>query len=215
MSEVLEFIRHIINPEWILGQPGAFWLLLFVIFAETGLFVGFFLPGDSLLFVTGMVLSRSNIHVWDDISFSVLPVILCVIAMGIIGNYVGYWFGYKSGPALFKKQDSLLFKQKHLSSAKQFYDERGAMVIIMARFLPIVRTFSPIVAGIVQMEWSLFSMYNITGCIAWVASLILSGYFLGTQFPSLGDHLDLIVICIILITTLPVIIGYLTQRTKA
>jgi len=214
MSEFLEFVRHIINPEWILSQPGAFWLLLFIIFAETGLFVGFFLPGDSLLFVTGMVLSRNDIHVWDDLSFSVIPVILFVVLMGILGNFVGYWFGYKSGHSLFKREDSFLFKKKHLQSAKNFYDEKGAMMIIMARFLPIIRTFSPIVAGIVQMNWQLFTTYNVVGCIAWVSSMVLSGYFLGMKFPSLSDHLDLIVIFIILITTLPVVIGYLKHRVK-
>jgi membrane-associated protein len=210
MSELFEFLRHLINPEWILTH-GGLWLLLLIVFAETGLFVGFFLPGDSLLFVTGMVLSRTH----DISGLSLIPIMLLVSACGIAGNYAGYWFGKKSGPLLFNKKDTFFFKQRYLHAAKKFYDKHGGMAIVFARFLPFIRTFAPIVAGIVLMDYRKFSFFNLIGCVAWVFSMILSGYFLGRAFPALAKHLDLIVIGIILLSVIPVIITYLRNRVKS
>ncbi|MCO4291283.1 VTT domain-containing protein [Solitalea sp. MAHUQ-68] len=214
MQEILEFFKHIIDPNWILAQPFAFWLLLFVIFAETGLFIGFFLPGDSLLFITGLHLAEYPMNVFNNVEIGVAAVTITVIIAGILGNTVGYWFGLKAGPSLFKKKDTFFFKQKHLHAAKEFYEKRGAGMIVLARFLPIIRTFAPIVAGIVQMDSKKFVFYNILGCIGWVASMVLGGYFLGQAFPWLRNHLELIVIGLVVITTTPVIIGYLKTRTK-
>lgn len=204
MHEVLELSKHIINPQWIF-EHGGLWLLLFVIFAETGLFVGFFFPGDSLLFVTGMSLSAKPIMLSNGMAIKVWLVILLVIVAGVLGNIVGYWFGAKSGPLLFNKKESLLFKPKHLQAAKDFYEKRGAMAIVFARFLPFLRTFAPIVAGIVKMDRKKFLVYNVFGCIAWVSAMILLGYFLGQQFPGLEKHLDKIVIGIVLVTTAPIL----------
>ncbi|MNE02975.1 Inner membrane protein YqjA [compost metagenome] len=214
MQEIIEFFQHIMNPSWILSQPIAFWLLLFIVFAETGLFVGFFLPGDSLLFITGMHLAKHPMRVMDGLEVGVAVVVLGVILAGVIGNTVGYWFGRKTGPTLFKKKDTFFFKQKHLQAAKDFYEKKGAGMIVIARFLPIIRTFAPIVAGIVQMDSKKFALYNILGCIAWVVSMILGGYFLGMMFPWLGDHLEFIVIGIVVITTVPVVLGYLKSRAS-
>jgi membrane-associated protein len=213
MLEAFEFFRHIINPQWIFDN-GGIWLLLIVVFAETGLFVGFFFPGDSLLFITGLSLANKGIAVYGDTSIGVVPVIILLIIAGILGNSVGYWFGKKSGPMLFNRKDSFFFKQKHLTKAKEFYDNNGAMAIIFARFLPFIRTFAPIVAGIVSMDKKRFTLYNIVGCIAWVTIMILAGYFLGQQFPVLRDHLELIVIVIIVITTAPVLIKFLGGKSS-
>lgn len=209
MDQAWELIRHLINPQWIL-EHGGLWLLLFIIFAETGLFIGFFFPGDSLLFVTGMTLSINNhisgLNVWE--------VILLVILAGILGNFVGYWFGEKSGPLLFKREDSLLFKKKHLVAAHEFYEKYGGGAIIFARFLPFIRTFAPIVAGIVKMKFRKFSFFNVVGCIAWVSAMILAGYFLGKAIPGLQDHLALIVLGIVVITTAPVLIKVFFGKKK-
>ncbi len=209
MDQAWELFKHLINPQWIL-EHGGLWLLLFIIFAETGLFIGFFFPGDSLLFVTGMTLSINN-HISG---FNVWEIVVMVIVAGILGNYAGFWFGKKSGPLLFKREDSLLFKKKHLQAAHAFYEKYGGGAIVFARFLPFIRTFAPIVAGIVRMEYKKFSLYNILGCVAWVTIMILAGYFLGKAIPGLQEHLELIVLGIILITTAPVLIKFLTGRKK-
>jgi|SRR5690625_3507312 len=209
MENAWEFIQHLINPQWILDH-GGLWLLIIIIFAETGLFLGFFLPGDSLLFVTGMTLSVNNhisgLNVWE--------VVIFLIIAGILGNFTGYWFGKKSGPLLFKKEDSLLFKKKHLLAANDFYEKYGGSAIALARFLPFIRTFAPIVAGIVKMDLKKFSIFNIVGCIAWVAIMVLSGYYLGKSIPGLGDHLFIIVVVMVIITTAPVLIKILFGKIK-
>ncbi len=194
----------ILNPQWYI-EIGGLYMLLFVIFAETGLFVGFFLPGDSLLFVAGIYveeLAAEFFHV------PYLVIMLLIALAGILGNFVGYWFGKKSGPMLYKKEDSFFFKKKHLESAKHFYEKNGALTIIAARFIPIIRTFVPIVAGMVKMDHKKFTLYNIIGSIAWVFSMMLAGLFLSKQFPWIKDRLEIIVIAIILVTTLPVIIKF-------
>jgi membrane-associated protein len=204
---------QLLQPQWYI-ENGGLWFIVFAIFAETGLFAGFFLPGDSLLFVTGIFsddLVRNGLGVDMHSSFLNLLVLGIVIALaGIIGNYVGFWFGKKSGPFLFERKDTFFFKKKYLFQAKDFYDKHGGAAIIMARFLPIVRTFAPIVAGIVDMDKKKFSYYNIVGSIAWVFSMLFAGHYLQKLFESqfnfdLKKHLEVIVIGIVLITTAPVI----------
>ncbi len=192
--------------EWVI-QNGGIYILLLIIFAETGLFVGFFLPGDSLLFAAGIVLGRLA----DEFIVSSIPmVILTVILASVIGNIVGYWFGKKAGPLLYDRKETWLFRKKHLMRAREFYEEYGKATIFLAKFLPIIRTFAPIVAGVVKMDRGVFIFYNIIGSIAWVCSMMLGGYFLEewvkSQFGfSLLDYIELITIGIILVTTLPVI----------
>ncbi|RAI99764.1 membrane-associated protein [Chitinophaga skermanii] len=210
MDQFLEFLKHLINPKWII-EHGGLYLLLFIIFAETGLFVGFFLPGDSLLFVAG-IYSELLCESFFNIPFFVLMSLIALA--GIIGNLVGYWFGKKSGPMLFRKKDTLLFKKKHLQQAHDFYEKYGGGAIFIARFLPIVRTFAPIIAGIVQMDRKKFMFYNIIGSITWVFSLMLAGHYLDKIFPNLKEHLELIIIVIILITTLPVLIKIFFGKPK-
>ncbi|TAN15691.1 MAG: DedA family protein [Chitinophagaceae bacterium] len=209
MDQAWDLIKQLINPQWILDH-GGLWLLLIIVFAETGLFVGFFFPGDSLLFVTGMALSVNN-HVSG---FPVWVVVLMVSLAGILGNYAGYWFGKKSGPLLFSRKDSLLFKKRHLITAHEFYEKHGGGAIVFARFLPFIRTFAPIVAGIVVMDFKKFSIFNIIGSVAWVCLMILSGYFLGRSIPGLKDHLDLIIIVLVIVTTGPVLFKIFFGKKK-
>lgn len=192
---------------------GGLYLVAFIIFAETGLFVGFFLPGDSLLFVTGLMIANSQSPFANDFANLVYWIALISTA-GIIGNAVGYWFGRKTGPVLFEKRDTLLFKRKHVMQAKEFYDKRGGSAIILARFLPIVRTFAPIVAGIVTMDRKKFFLFNILGCVAWVTSMTLSGYFLGEN-EWVKHNFEKIVIGLIVVTTAPVLFKMFFGKKKS
>jgi membrane-associated protein len=191
---------------WILNNGGLFFLL-FIVFAETGLFVGFFLPGDSLLFTAGIYL-RKHPESFYDLHYSV--VVILIIIASVLGNMVGYWFGRKAGPVLYNRKESWYFKRKHLNKAHDFYEQYGKGTIFLAKFLPIIRTFAPIVAGIVKMERGQFMFYNIIGSIAWVVSMVLGGYFIevwvNKQFGfSLTDYIEVIAVGIILITTLPIL----------
>jgi len=191
---------------------GGLWLLLLIIFAETGLFVGFFFPGDSLLFVAGIysheLVEKFTTHhpLLDLLLLSAM-----IVIAGVLGNSLGYFFGKKIGPAMFSWQDRFLFKKKYLIQANDFYEKNGGAAIIYARFVPIVRTFAPIVAGIVNMDKKKFTYYNIIGCVAWVMSMIFGGHYLQRFFEvkfhfNLKKHLELIVLGIVLITTVPILI---------
>ncbi|MFN8246944.1 MAG: VTT domain-containing protein [Ferruginibacter sp.] len=213
---------QLLQPQWYI-ENGGLWFILFAVFAETGLFAGFFLPGDSLLFVTGIYsddLIKTGLGIDLNSSFMHLLLLGAFISLaGIIGNYVGYWFGRKSGPFLFERKDTFFFKKKYLYQEKDFYDKHGGGAIVLARFLPIVRTFAPIIAGIVQMEKKKFSFFNIVGCIAWVFTMLFAGHYLQQIILShygfdLKDHLEVIVIGIVLVTTAPVIIKLVTGRKK-
>jgi membrane-associated protein len=213
---------QLLQPQWYI-ENGGLWFIVFAVFAETGLFAGFFLPGDSLLFVTGIYsndLVSKGLGITSLGSFTNLLVLGIVIsAAGIIGNYVGYWFGRKSGPFLFERKDTFFFKKKYLLQAKDFYDKHGGGAIVMARFLPIVRTFAPIVAGIVSMDSKKFAFYNIVGSIAWVFSMLIAGHYLQALILKyfdfdLKDHLEVIVIGIVLLTTAPVLIKLFFGKKK-
>lgn len=205
--------KELLNPLFYI-RNGGLWIVLFIVFAETGLMIGFFLPGDSLLFVAG-IYSKSLIDsVYpggtgsDLVDLTILA--LLVSFCGIVGNMVGYWFGKKSGPFLFTRKDTFLFKKKHLLRAKEFYDKHGGQAIVFARFLPIVRTFAPIIGGIVSMDRKKFMYYNILGCISWVVTMLFAGHYLDKLFIrnfgfDLKQHLELIVLGIVLVTTLPVL----------
>jgi len=198
------FVQQFI--EWIINNGGLYVLLL-VVFAETGLFVGFLFPGDSLLFAAGIYMNDLSKEFFD-VHWSIIMIMVMIAS--VVGNMVGYWFGKKTGPILFERRDTWLFKKKHLVRAKDFYDHYGKGTIFVAKFLPIIRTFAPIVAGIVKMDRAHFMFYNIIGSISWVASMMMGGYFLQSWVErrfgySLKDHIEMIAIIIIVITTLPVI----------
>jgi len=198
------FIQQFI--EWIIHNGGLYFML-FIIFAETGLFVGFFLPGDSLLFAAGIYMEDLSKEFFG---LHWIFIIVLVTIASVLGNFAGYWFGKKAGPLLFERRDTWIFKKKHLLRAKDFYERYGKATIFLAKFLPIIRTFAPIVAGIVKMNRATFMFYNVVGSICWVTSMMLGGYFLQawveTKFGySLKDHIETITIVIILVTTLPVL----------
>lgn len=201
---------------------GGLWLILFIIFAETGLFAGFFLPGDSLLFVAGIYNAELVESVFPFIHNEYIQLLilwLLISVAGIIGNSVGYWFGRKVGPAMYNWKDNFIFKQKYLHEAQEFYKKHGGGAIVFARFLPIVRTFAPIVAGIVHMDKKKFTYYNVVGCFMWVLSMLVAGHFLQkwiyAQFNfDLKEHLEIIVIGIILVTTAPVLIKLFFSKKK-
>lgn len=221
--EFLEItFKDLLNPEFYIVN-GGLWLFLFIVFAETGLFAGFFLPGDSLLFVGGIYsneLMTKGLGIDLNSEFLHLIIIsLLVIIAGVLGNATGYWFGRKSGPALYKRKDTFFFKKKYLEQAHDFYEKNGAGTIVIARFLPIIRTFAPIVAGIVQMDKKKFTYYNIVGCAAWAFTMLFAGHYLYIiileKFNfNLKDHLEIIVLCIILVTTAPVIYKLFFAKKK-
>ena len=212
MESILELFKHLTNADWI-TQHGGLYLVALIVFAETGLFVGFFLPGDSLLFVTGLIIAQSA-SPFDAAALNLPYWIVLITLAGIIGNIVGYWFGKKTGPILFERKDTWLFKRKYLIQAKDFYEKKGGSAIILARFIPIVRTFAPIVAGVVHMDRKKFLLYNIIGSLAWVLSMTITGYCLGENEWVKGN-LEKIVIGLILVTTLPVLYKMLFAKKRA
>lgn len=207
MHEIITLLKTLLaDPDALMKfiiDHGGLYIVMFIIFAETGLFVGFFLPGDSLLFITGIIIANSAAPFGNEFVNLIYWMSLISIS-AIVGNMVGFWFGQKSGHLWFEKKDTLLFKQKHLKQAHDFYEKNGGLAIIMGRFLPIVRTFAPLVAGIVKMTRKKFVSYSIIGAFAWVVSMTMAGYLLGRN-EFVKKHIDKIVIVIILVTTLPVI----------
>ncbi|HEY4629097.1 MAG TPA: VTT domain-containing protein [Flavobacterium sp.] len=215
---------QLLNPEFYInlqigGVQIGLYIVLFIIFAETGLFAGFFLPGDSLLFLAGIYskdLIENMITIESDF-INVTLLSLLVAAAGIVGNTVGYWFGAKSGYYLFKKEDTFWFKKKYLLQSKDFFEKYGGKAIIFARFLPIFRTFAPIVAGIVSMDKSKFMFFNVLSSFLWSFILIFSGHYLYGIFLDkfgidLKEHIEYIIIIIVLITTVPVLFKLLKKR---
>ncbi|SEM40854.1 membrane-associated protein [Chryseobacterium taichungense] len=213
--------KDLLNPEFYI-KLGGFWLILFIIFAETGLFVGFFLPGDSLLFVSGIYsidIIRETFGSTGSDFLDTFILASSVAFAAIVGNEVGYYFGRKAGSTLYKKQDTWLFKKKYLYQAHDFFEKNGALAIIMARFLPVVRTFTPIVAGIVKMDKKAFLRDNIIGAVLWSFLLIFAGHYLDKLFIDqfgidLKKKLELIIIVIVLITTVPVILKFLFGKKE-
>lgn len=212
---------QLLQPQFYI-EHGGLWLILFVIFAETGLFAGFFLPGDSLLFVAGIYsanLANEIVSSGNEL-IDLLVLLIMISTAGILGNSLGYWFGNKVGPAMYNWKENILFKRHYLEQAHDFYEKHGAGAIIAARFIPIVRTFAPIIAGIVKMDKSRFFLFNVIGSVAWVFSMLVGGHYLQkwilSQFGfDLRDHLEIIVLGIVLITTAPVIIKLIFNKKKS
>ncbi len=207
---------QLLNPEFYIllefgGIKIGLLVVLFIVFAETGLLAGFFLPGDSLLFLAGIYSETlmQQISLGNDF-LNVTVFALMVSIMGIFGNMAGYWFGAKSGTYLYNRKDSFLFKKKYLYQAKEFFEKYGNRAIVFARFLPIVRTFAPVIAGIVSMDKKKFMFYNIVGSFLWSYSMIFSGHYLHALFLSkfgidLKHYIEFIVIGIVAFTTFPVL----------
>lgn len=206
MQQFWNNLHHLVDPEKLLKE-GGFYVVVFVIFAETGLFFGFFLPGDYLLFLAGMFVATGKLDV------NIYTLVAALIVAAVSGNFVGYWFGKKTGPVLHTRKDSFFFKKKFLKSAETYYKKQGAFALIMGRFVPIVRTFAPIVAGLIKMDFRKFVLYNIAGAFIWICSLTLLGYFLGKKFATqIEEYLGYIILGFIVITTIPLVITFVKNK---
>jgi membrane-associated protein len=197
-----------LNPQWLITTFGLIGILALV-FAESGLLIGFFLPGDSLLFTAGLLIAQGTyLHV--PLWLACLLVSLAAVA----GDQVGYLFGRRFGPAIFRRPDSRLFKQENLTRAAGFFERYGARSIVLARFVPVVRTFTPIVAGATRMHYRTFILFNLIGGVLWGCSVTILGYFLG-QVPFVRSNIELILVGIVLISVVPIGIEFLRSRRRS
>ena len=203
MELIRSFFENIYNVERLIEIGGLLGMFI-VVYAETGLLIGFFLPGDSLLVTAGVFAARGDLDiVWLNLSLMVAA---------IVGDATGYWIGYRAGMAIYNRPDSFFFRRKHLIAAHEFYEKHGGKTIIIARFMPIIRTFAPVVAGAGTMSYRRFASYNVVGGIGWVASMTLTGYFLGRSVPDIDRHIHIVIAIVIFLSLLPGIITYLRER---
>lgn len=212
MDVIIESLGHFTDPDWIM-QNGGLYLVLLIIFIETGIVFGFFLPGDPILFLSGMIIAGANeaLHPFQSEVWNLFFWMLLFIIAAISGNFLGYWFGKKFNKTLYTRKDSWLFKRRYIDSAHQFYQKRGGAAIVLARFLPIVRTFAPVVGGMVKMEYRAFVFYNVLGASIWVISITSLGFILG-ESPWVQRNLEWVIIGLVVLVTLPVIIKVLTGK---
>ncbi|MFF7257831.1 DedA family protein [Streptomyces microflavus] len=195
-----------LDPDYLLntfGLPG----LLLIVFAESGLLIGFFLPGDSLLFTTGLLVTTGQLK------YPLWLVCTLVAVAAIVGDQVGYLFGRKVGPALFKRPDSRLFKQENVEKAHEFFEKHGPKSLVLARFVPIVRTFTPIIAGVSRMNYRSFITYNIVGAILWGVGVTVLGAMLG-KIDFVHENIEMILILIVLISVVPIVVEVLRARSQ-
>lgn len=210
---MFESIRHLLHylfdVEGLIraAGPNVPWVVSLIVFVETGFFVGFFLPGDSLL-VTAGVFSAAGVV---PLKWLLLPVMLCAI----VGDQIGYWIGRGAGAALYRREDSLFFKKRHLRRAHDFYQKYGGKTVIMARFVPIIRTFCPPVAGAAGMSYTTYLLFDICGGILWVGTMILGGYFLGRSIPNISQKIHYVILVVIFLSLLPVMISLWNARRAA
>jgi membrane-associated protein len=191
-----------LNPQVFLENPAlAPWVVLLVcgiIFAETGLLIGFFLPGDSMLFTAGLLVAT------DTIKFNIWLFAALIIVSAVLGNQAGYLIGSKAGPAIFNRPDSRLFKRENVESAHNFFEKHGGKALILARFVPIIRTFVPVIVGVARMDKRRFFLFNVIGAVLWGGGVTLLGYLLGDKVPWVKDNLDIIFIVIVLVSVIPI-----------
>jgi len=185
---------------------GGYGVLIAIVFTETGLLVGFFLPGDSLLITAGLVAATGTLNIWW------MNGLLAVAA--IAGDSVGYAIGWRAGPRLFTRPQSLLFNPRHIERTRAFYARHGAKTIVIARFVPIIRTFAPVVAGVGQMEYRRFLLYNVVGGVGWVTSMTWAGYLLGQAVPNISDHIHIVVGVVIVLSVIPIVVEVVRERRR-
>ncbi len=196
-----EFLKQLTDPNSII-EYGGLWLLLFVIFAETGLLVGFFLPGDNLILLAGILCKARP----DLIHINYLGLVSLMTSAAVLGNITGYWFGRYAGDRLYSRKDSWFFKKRHLEATRVYYDKYGGNVtLILARFLPVIRTFAPVISGVLRIDFFQFMLFNVVGALAWILSLTSIGYFLVQVFPQITDYMGYVFIALIIVTALPII----------
>lgn len=210
--EIFDFLKNILDPDWIMSNGGLY-LVLLILFIETGMFFGFFLPGDPLLFIAGMVIASAEevSYPFANDVYNLLYWIVLFLIATVAGYFLGYGFGQKFGDVLQSKKDTWLFKRKYIVTAHEFYEKKGGFAIGIARFLPIVRTFAPIVGGMVKMDIKRFTAYNIVGAILWVGGITSLGFVLGEN-PWVNRNLEYVIIGLVLIVTLPVIIKLISKK---
>jgi membrane-associated protein len=206
IDTLLQFLRAVHDVEGIIRWGGML-MLVAIVFAETGLMVGFFLPGDSLLVTAGVFAAAGHLDI--------TTLLLAVSAAAVIGDQLGYYIGHKTGPMIFRREDSLFFKRAHLLRAQEFYEKHGGKTIILARFMPIVRTFAPVVAGVGNMEYRRFVFFNVAGGILWVWSMSLLGYGLGSVIPDIDRYIHVVIVVVVFLSILPGIIEYVRHRRAA
>lgn len=205
----MEFLLDLATGRYALDdliRVGGYAVLVAIVFTETGLLVGFFLPGDSLLITAGLVAGSGGLDIWW------LNVLLILAA--IAGDSVGYSIGFRTGPRIFTRENSLLFNRRHLVRTREFYERYGGKTIVLARFIPILRTFAPVVAGVGQMAYRRFLFFNVFGGIGWVASLTWAGYLLGRTVPNIDQHVHLVVIIVIVLSVLPIVGEIIKARRR-
>lgn len=209
LESILHFLRALYDPEGLkeLVRSGGAPLICFIVFIETGFFVGFFLPGDSLLITAGIFAAADVIP----LRWLLAPVMACAI----VGDQIGYWIGRTAGPALYRREDSLFFRRSHLQRAHDFYEKYGGRAVILARFVPIVRTFCPPVAGAARMPYSRYFLFDIFGGIFWVGTMILGGFFLGRSVPNIGQKIHYVIVVVAVLSILPAVISILRSRGAA
>ncbi|MDQ3022192.1 MAG: VTT domain-containing protein [Bacteroidota bacterium] len=204
MEVVSDFFHKLSNLEDLI-RWGGLTVLIIIVFAETGLLVGFFLPGDSLLITAGLIAAQGYLDIY--------ALNICLIIAAIVGDQVGYLFGRKTGPKIFRREKSRFFAKDHLIKANQFYEKYGGKAIIYARFVPFARTFAPVIAGVANMNYKKFVSYNIFGGLLWVLSMTLIGYFFG-NIPFIKKNFEYVIIGVIILSLLPVVIGYINHRKE-
>ncbi|GGG94799.1 alkaline phosphatase [Parapedobacter pyrenivorans] len=205
MQEFWDSFSQLLDAEALI-RSGGFYLVIFIVFAETGLFFGFFLPGDYLLFLAGLFCASGMLSV------DIFTLCMGLFVAGVLGNFTGYWFGWRTGPMLFKRKDTWLFKRRYVVMAEEFYHKYGGVALIIGRFMPIIRTFAPILAGIVQLDFRKFVLYNISGGAIWVLTLTLSGFFLGREFPQIVNYIEYIIVGFIAISFSPILIALIRRK---
>lgn len=198
-----------LDPETMLTNLGdiAFWVVLGIIFAECGLLIGFFLPGDSLLFITGLFIASGAI------SMNIYLAVTLLFLAAFVGNLTGYWIGYKAGPPLFSRPDSRIFKQVYVDKTNVFFARYGGRAIIMARFVPIVRTFITAVAGVGRMHFGRFALFSAIGALLWAGGVTLAGYFLG-NIPFVKNNIELILILVVFVSVVPIVFEVVKHRRQ-
>ncbi len=205
----MEFLLGVATGAYALDDLirwGGYLVLVAIVFTETGLLVGFFLPGDSLLITAGLVAAAGGLNIWW------LNVLLIVAAVS--GDSVGYAIGARIGPRLFTREKSLLFNPAHVERTRRFYARHGAKTIVIARFVPIIRTFAPVVAGVGTMEYRRFLVYNVAGGVGWVTSMTWAGFLLGRAIPNIGEYVHVVVIIVIVLSVIPIVVEIVRERRR-
>ena len=202
---VVNLLHQIYDVEGIIRWGGLL-MLVAIVFAETGLMFGFFLPGDSLLVTAGIFAATGHLDI--------ISLLFWVTLAAIVGDQLGYYIGYRTGPRIFRRKDSLLFKREHLLRARDFYERHGGKTIILARFIPVIRTFAPVVAGVGQMEYRRFVTFNVVGGVLWVWSMSILGVTLGNAVPNIDQHIHVVIAVVVFLSILPAIIEYIRSRGR-